>query len=50
MGSMAVVSMFRGRVDIFDKKDVYAIEWDLKLADYERRLAPKGLNELTEFF
>ena len=50
MGSMAIVSMFRGKVDIFDKKDVYAIEWDLKLADYERRPAPKWLSELTEFF
>ena len=50
MGSMAIASMFRGRVDIFDKKDVYAIEWDLKLADYERRSAPKWLSELTEFF
>ena len=50
MWSMAIASMFRGRVDIFDKKDVYAIEWDLKLADYDRRPAPKWINELTEFF
>ena len=50
MWSMAIVSIFRGRIDIFDKKDVYAIEWDLKLADYERRPAPKWINELTEFF
>lgn len=50
MGSMAILSMFRGKVDIFQKKDVYAIEWDLKVADYERQPAPKGINELTEFF
>lgn len=50
MWSMALVSMFRGKVDVFQKKDVYAIEWDLKLADYERRPAPKGINELTEYF
>jgi len=50
MGSMAIISMFRWKVDIFQKKDVYAIEWDLKVADYERQPAPKGINELTEFF
>ncbi|MCH8518319.1 DUF4012 domain-containing protein [Candidatus Gracilibacteria bacterium] len=50
MGSMAIASMFRGKLDIFQKKDVYAIEWDLKLSEYERRLAPKGINELTEYF
>lgn len=50
MGSMAIASMFRWKVDIFQKKDVYAIEWDLKVAEYERQIAPKGINELTEFF
>lgn len=50
MGSMAIISMFRWKVDIFQKKDVYAIEWDLKVAEYERQIAPKGINELTEFF
>ena len=50
MWSMALVSMFRGKIDMFQKKDIYAIEWDLKLATYEREPAPKGINELTEYF
>lgn len=50
MGSMALVEIFRGRIQLFQTKDVYAIEWDLKSADYERLPAPKGINELTENF
>lgn len=50
MGSMALVEMFKGQIKLFQKKDVYAIEWDLKSADYERLPAPKGLNELTGTF
>lgn len=50
MWSMALLEVFRWRVQLFQKKDVYAIEWDLKTANYERLDAPKWINELTEKF
>lgn len=50
MGSMWLLEIFRGRVQLFQKKDVYAIEWDLKSADYERLDAPKWIWELTDTF
>lgn len=50
MGSMWLVEIFRWKVQIFQKKDVYAIEWDLKSADYDRLPAPKWINELTDTF
>jgi len=50
MGSMALVEMFKWQIKLFQKKDVYAIEWDLKSANYERLPAPKWLSELTDTF
>ena len=50
MWSMWLLEVFRGRVQLFQKKDVYAIEWDLKKAEYNRLPAPKGINELTDTF
>ncbi len=50
MWSMWLLEIFKGKVQLFQKKDVYAIEWDLKTADYERLEAPKWINELTESF
>ena len=50
MGSMGLLEIFRWQVQIFQKKDVYAIEWDLKKSDYERLPAPKWLSELTDTF
>lgn len=50
MWSMALAEIFKWQLKLFQKKDVYAIEWDLKSADYERLLAPKWINELTENF
>lgn len=50
MGSMALLEVFRGQIQLFQKKDVYAIEWDLKKSEYERLPAPKWLNELTDTF
>ena len=50
MWSMWLLEVFRGRVQLFQKKDVYAIEWDLKKSDYERLPAPKWINELTDTF
>ncbi len=41
MGSMGLLEIFRGQVQLFQKKDVYAIEWDLKKSQYERLPAPK---------
>ena len=50
MWSMWLLEVFKWKVQLFQKKDVYAIEWDLKTANYERLAAPKGINELTETF
>lgn len=50
MGSMWLLEVFRGKVQLFQKKDVYAIEWDLKKAEYERLPAPKWIAELTDTF
>lgn len=50
MGSMWLLEIFRGKVQLFQKKDVYAIEWDLKKADYERLPAPKWISELTDTY
>jgi len=50
MGSMWLLEMFRGKMQLFQKKDVYAIEWDLKKAEYERLPAPKWIAELTDTF
>lgn len=50
MGSMGLIDIFKGQIKLFEKKDVYAIEWDLKSADYSRLPAPKWLSELTTNF
>ena len=50
MGSMGLLEVFRGQIQLFQKKDVYAIEWDLKKSEYERLPAPKWLSELTDTF
>ncbi len=50
MWSMWFLEIFRWEQKLFQMKDVYAIEWDLKSANYERRNAPKGLDELTDTF
>lgn len=50
MWSMALVEMFKWQIKLFQKKDVYAIEWDLKSAEYDRLPAPKWLSELTDTF
>jgi len=50
MGSMGIVSIFRGKVKDFDKRDVYAYEWDLKKADLEKELPPEGINKITDSF
>lgn len=50
MGSMWLLEVFRWQIQLFQKKDVYAIEWDLKKSEYERLPAPKWINELTDTF
>ena len=50
MGSMWLLEIFRWKVQLFQKKDVYAIEWDLKKSDYKRLEAPKWINTLTDTF
>lgn len=50
MWSMGLVDIFKGKIKLFEKKDVYAIEWDLKGAKYERLPAPKWISELTPVF
>lgn len=48
MGSMGIISIFRGKVKSFEKKDVYAYEWDLKKSNYKKPLAPEWINKLTK--
>jgi len=50
MWSMGLLEIFRWKVQLFQKKDVYAIEWDLKKAEYERLPAPKWISELTQTY
>ena len=50
MWSMWLLEIFKWKVQLFQKKDVYAIEWDLKTAEYERLNAPKWISELTDTF
>lgn len=50
MWSMGLLELYKGRVQLFQKKDVYGIEWNLKKAEYERLPAPKGIAELTPTF
>lgn len=50
MGSMWLLEIFRWRVQLFQKKDVYAIEWDLKSSDYERLAPPKWIDQITDTF
>jgi hypothetical protein len=41
MGSMGIVSLFRGKIKSFEKNDVYAYEWNLKRQDLEKEKAPE---------
>lgn len=50
MWSMGLLEVFRWKVQLFQKKDVYAIEWDLKSVEYDRLPAPKWISELTDTF
>ncbi|MDD4151514.1 MAG: DUF4012 domain-containing protein [Candidatus Gracilibacteria bacterium] len=49
MGSMGVLSIFKGKVKDFDKKDVYAYEWKIKSSNYKEK-APIGLSKITDTF
>ncbi len=50
MGSMGIVSLFRGKVKSFEKNDVYAYEWNLKRQNLEKIPAPEWINKLTDNF
>jgi len=50
MWSMALVSVFRGKIQSFTPRDVYSLEWDLKRADFQRVPPPKGIDQLTSSF
>lgn len=49
MWSMWIVSIKNGQLIDFDKRDVYNYEWNLKTADYQRELAPKWLDQITQY-
>ena len=49
MGSMWIVSIFKWKVEKFEKKDVYAYEWEIN-KDPFREAAPKWLNKITKTF
>ena len=50
MWSMWIVTVQNGNVQKFEKKDVYAYEWNLKSALYDKLKAPEWLNKITENF
>jgi len=50
MGSMAVVEVFRWKIQKFSPRDVYSFEWDLKKSNYERVSPPRGIDTLTSSF
>lgn len=50
MWSMWIINVFRWKIKDFEKRDVYAYEWDLKKAEYDRQPAPEWLNQITTTF
>ncbi|MCP4523103.1 MAG: DUF4012 domain-containing protein [Candidatus Gracilibacteria bacterium] len=51
MGSMGIVTLFKGKVVSVENSDVYAYEWEInklyKQIDKEKIPAPKGLDKIT---
>ena len=50
MWSMWILKVFKWKVRSFEKRDIYAYEWDLKSIDYNRLSAPEWLDKITEKF
>ncbi len=50
MWSMWILDIYKWKVLKFEKKDIYAYEWDLKSIKYNRYNAPEWLNKITEKF
>lgn len=50
MGSMAVVDIFRWKIQDVEMRDVYSFEWDLKKSPYTRIPAPPWIDILTDTF
>ncbi len=50
MWSMWIMTLENGNVKKFEKKDVYAYEWNLKKALYEKLKAPEWLDKITTYF
>ncbi len=50
MWSMWVIKIFKWKIDSFEKRDIYAYEWDLKNTDYELTPAPRWINRLATNF
>ena len=50
MWSMWIMTLANGNIKSFEKKDVYAYEWNLKRALYDRLKAPEWLDKITDSF
>ncbi len=50
MWSMWIMTLADGNIKNFEKKDVYAYEWNLKRALYDKLKAPEWLDKITESF
>lgn len=50
MWSMWILTLWKWKVLDFEKKDVYAHEWELKKTDLKKEKAPKWLDQITNTF
>ena len=50
MWSMWIMTLADGNIKKFEKKDVYAYEWNLKKALYDKLKAPEWLDKITDSF
>ena len=50
MWSMWIMTLEKWNIKKFEKKDVYAYEWNLKRALYDKLKAPEWLDKITDSF
>ncbi|QFR39259.1 DUF4012 domain-containing protein [Candidatus Gracilibacteria bacterium 28_42_T64] len=50
MGSLGLVTVYRGNIKSIEKSDIYAYEWNINKVYTKKIQAPKGLNKITGTF
>lgn len=50
IGSLAILDMQRWKIEKLEKKDVYALEWQINQIYKEKEKAPAWLNQITKTF